>query len=48
MWLWIVLLIVVAIIFGLGFVVKWLFYVAIALFLIWLIMVLVTNMRGRA
>jgi hypothetical protein len=48
MWLWILLLVVVAIVFGLGFVVKWLFYVAIALFLIWLIMLLVTNMRGRA
>lgn len=48
MWLWILLLVVVAIVFGLGFVVKWLFYVAIALFLIWLIMLLVTNVRGRA
>ena len=48
MWLWIVLLILIAIIFGLGFVVKWLFYIAIALFLVWVIMLLVGNMRGRA
>jgi hypothetical protein len=47
MWLWILLLIVIVIVFGLGFVIKWLFYVAIALFLIWLIMLLLNNMRGR-
>ena len=47
-WLWIVLLILIAIIFGLGFVVKWLFYIAIALFLVWVIMLLVGNLRGRA
>ena len=47
MWLWILLLIVVVIVFGLGFVIRWLFYVAIALFLIWLIMLLLNNMRGR-
>ena len=34
MLLWILLLILVIVIFGLGFVVKWLFYVAIALFII--------------
>jgi len=48
MWLWILLLILVIIVFGLGFVVKWLFYVAVALFLIWLIMLLVSRMRGGA
>ena len=40
MWLWILLLILVAVVFGLGFVVKWLFYVAIALFIVWLIAML--------
>ena len=48
MWLWVLLLILIAIIFGLGFVVKWLFYIAIVLFIIWLIMLLVGNLRGRA
>ncbi len=48
MWLWILLLILVVIVFGLGFVVKWLFYVAVVLFLVWLIMVIVSRMRGRA
>ena len=48
MWLWIVLLIIIALIFGLGFVVKWLLYVAIVLFIIWIIMLLVSTMRRRA
>ncbi len=48
MWLWIVLLIIIALIFGLGFVVKWLLYVAIVLFIIWIIMLLVSNTRRRA
>jgi hypothetical protein len=48
MLLWIVLLIAIVIIFGLGFLIKWLFYVAIALFLIWLIMLLFNRMRGRS
>ena len=47
MWLWILFLIVVVIVFGLGFVIKWLFYLAIALFIIWLIMLIVNNMRAR-
>ncbi len=47
MWLWILLLILIAIIFGLGFVVKWLFYIAILLFIIWVIMILVGGLRGR-
>lgn len=40
MLLWIVLLILVIVIFGLGFVVKWMFYVAIALFILWIIALL--------
>ena len=48
MWLWILLLILVVIVFGLGFIIKWLFYVAVALFIVWLIMVVVSRMRGRA
>ena len=46
MWLWILLLILVAIIFGLGFVVKWLFYVAIVLFIVWLIVMLMSRRRA--
>lgn len=46
MLLWILLLILVIVVFGLGFVVKWLFYVAIALFIIWLIMLLVNRSRA--
>jgi hypothetical protein len=46
MWLWILLLILVAIIFGLGFVVKWLFYVAIVLFIVWLIVMLMNRRRS--
>ena len=46
MLLWILLLILVIVIFGLGFVVKWLFYVAIALFILWLIMLLVNRSRA--
>lgn len=42
---WILLLILVIVVFGLGFVIKWLFYVAIALFIIWLVMVLVNRSR---
>lgn len=45
MLLWILLLILVIVIFGLGFVVKWLFYVAVALFIIWLVMLLVNRSR---
>lgn len=44
--LWILLLILVIVVFGLGFVVKWLFYVAIALFIIWLVMLLVNRSRA--
>jgi hypothetical protein len=47
MLLWIILLILVIVVFGLGFVVKWLFYLAIALFLVWLIALLVNRIKGR-
>jgi len=47
MWLWVLLLIVIVVIFGLGFVVKSLFYIAIALFLIWIIAMLWDRIRGR-
>ena len=40
MWLWIILLILVIVVFGLGFVVKWLFYLAVILFIVWLIAML--------
>jgi hypothetical protein len=46
MLLWILLLVLVIIIFGLGFVVKWLFYVAVALFILWLIAMLVNRSRA--
>jgi hypothetical protein len=46
MLLWILLLILVIIVFGLGFVVKWLFYVAVALFILWLIAMLVNRSRA--
>jgi cobalamin biosynthesis protein CobD/CbiB len=46
--LWLILLLaLVIIVFGLGFVVKTLFYVAIALALIWLILALLRAIRGR-
>ena len=47
MLLWIVLFIVVVIVFGLGFVLEWLFYIALILFLIWVIALLVRGIRGR-
>ena len=47
MLLWILLLIVVVIVFGLGFiVVEWLFYVAVVLFIVWLIVMLVSRRRA--
>ncbi len=43
-----ILLIVAAIVlFGLGFIVKWLFYIAAALFLIWIISLLIALIRRR-
>jgi hypothetical protein len=47
MWFLILAIIIVAIVFGLGFVVKWLFWVALVLFLVWLITLLVRLIRGR-
>jgi hypothetical protein len=45
MWLLILFLILIAIVFGLGFVVKWLFYVAVVLFIVWLVMLLLNRRR---
>jgi len=47
LWLLILLIIVVIVVFGLGFVVEWLFWIALALFLIWIITLLVRLIRGR-
>ena len=47
MLLWIALLILIIIIFGFGFIVRWLLYIGIVLFIIWLIAILVRSMRGR-
>ena len=47
MWFLIVAIIIVAIVFGLGFLVKWLLWVALVLFVIWLITLLVSLIRGR-
>jgi hypothetical protein len=46
-WLVIVLIILAAVFFGLGFVVKWLFWIALALFLVWVISLLVNRIQGR-
>ena len=43
----ILLLIAVVVLFGLGFIVKWLFYLAVILFLIWIIVVLLDRLRGK-
>lgn len=43
----IIFLVIVAIVVGLGFVVKWLFWVALALFLIWIITLLWDRIRRR-
>ena len=45
MWLWIILLILVIVVFGLGFIVKWLFYIAVVLFIIWIIALLLGRNR---
>jgi hypothetical protein len=45
MLLWILLIIIVIIVFGLGFVVKALFWVALALFILWLIALLIGLFR---
>jgi hypothetical protein len=41
----ILLLILTVVVFGLGFVVKWLFYIAIALFIVWLIALIWNRLR---
>lgn len=46
-WLLILFIIVVVVVFGLGFVVKWLFWIALALFVIWLITLLVDRLRRK-
>lgn len=43
----IVFIIVVLVVFGLGFVVKWLFWIALALFVVWIITLLVDRLRRR-
>lgn len=47
MLLWILLFIVVLIVFGLGFVVDVLFWVALGLFILWLISLVVRMFRRR-
>ena len=47
MWFLILAIIIVAIVFGLGFLVKWLLWVALVLFVIWLITLLISLIRGR-
>ena len=46
-WLLILFIILVVIVFGLGFVVKWLFWIALALFVVWIITLLVDRLRRR-
>ncbi len=46
-WLLLVLALIAALFVGLGFVVKWLFIVAIVLGLIWLIALFAGGIRGR-
>ena len=46
-WLLVLFIIVVVIMFGLGFVVKWLFWIALALFVVWIITLLVDRLRRR-
>ena len=46
-WLLIFFIIVVVVVFGLGFVVKWLFWIALALFVVWIITLLVDRIRRR-
>jgi len=46
-WLLILFIILVIVVFGLGFVVKWLFWIALALFLVWIITLIVDRLRRR-
>ena len=43
----IIFIVFVVVVFGLGFLVKWLFWVALALFAIWIITLLVGLLRRR-
>jgi hypothetical protein len=47
MWLWILLIIVVIVVFGLGFVFEALLWVALALFILWLVSLIVSRFRKR-
>jgi hypothetical protein len=46
-WLLILFIIVVLVVFGFGFVVEWLFWIALALFVVWIITLLVDRLRRR-
>lgn len=46
-WLLILLIIIVVVVFGLGFVVEWLFWIALALFIVWIISLLIGLIRRR-
>jgi hypothetical protein len=43
----IIFLVIVVVVVGLGFLVKWLFWVALALFLIWIVTLLWDRIRRR-
>ncbi len=47
LWLMIIFLVIVVVVFGLGFVVKTLFWIALVLFIIWVILMLVNALRRR-
>jgi hypothetical protein len=47
MLLWILLIIIVVVVFGLGFLVKALFWVALALFVLWLVGMIISRFRRR-
>jgi hypothetical protein len=47
MLLWILLIIIIIVVFGLGFVFKVLFWVALALFILWLVGLIISRLRGR-
>jgi hypothetical protein len=47
MLLWILLIIIVIVVFGLGFLVKALFWVALALFVLWLLSLIISLFRRR-
>jgi hypothetical protein len=47
MLLWIVLIVIVVVVFGLGFLAKALFWVALVLFILWLLGLIVSLFRRR-